>query len=248
MASGILHGKTILIVEDDCQLRDPLVEVFEDLGCRVLHASNGHQGFKVAEADKIDVLITDVHMSGGDGVELLQRLKTLDYADLVVLLITGYSDLSVMEAYHLGAAQILTKPFDLDEIIAAVIRNLTPREVRWKGMGDSAKPARLIEQDFPTLAITPNSGSVTLGRRGIFLPSAEKMPPPGTPVQFKLRFASGPIPALEGTGVVRWVRSLLGDHLPRGLGLDFDLLGDGMRADIIRLSDELKLQSAIPRA
>jgi CheY-like chemotaxis protein len=243
----ILKGKTLLVVEDEADLREPLVAEFESYGCRVLEAKNGRQAYDIILSDKIDAVISDIRMPGGDGVELLHRIKALDHDVPVVMLITGFSDLSREDAYDLGAEAILTKPFDLDEIDSAVIRILTPREVRWQAPVDPARIKRKIEHSFTALSDATETGHLKIGRGGLFLHMPDAHPVRGDLVSLNIRFSSGDFLSIEGAGIIRWVRSEDEADLPRGCGVEFEALTDESRAKILAFTESLKIRSYIPK-
>ncbi|MBV9522289.1 MAG: response regulator [Alphaproteobacteria bacterium] len=112
---------TILVVDDDPDVRDYAISVLEDFGYRVLAANDGETALSVLRDDaKVDLLFTDVVMPGLDGFELA-RQATARMPDLKVLFASGYAtDLS-------PAARLLRKPYrpqQLTEEIAALL----PRE------------------------------------------------------------------------------------------------------------------------
>ena len=83
--------KTILVVDDEVGLREILREEMEGAGFGVLEAENGTKAFEIASNNPVDLVITDIRMGGGNGIELLDRLKTLDAVKPVILMVTGFS-------------------------------------------------------------------------------------------------------------------------------------------------------------
>ncbi len=116
-------GKTLLVVEDEADLREPLVMIFEELGCKVFEASNGVEGFQIACRESLDLVISDIRMPGGDGIELLKNIKGRG-GSTPIILITGFSPLSAQETAALGAAAILAKPFEVCDLEQAAARIL----------------------------------------------------------------------------------------------------------------------------
>jgi DNA-binding NtrC family response regulator len=114
-----LSGKTILIVDDEAEIRTILREVFESQGCRVLEAASGNGAFRLIKAHNIDVVISDIRMSDGNGLDLLRNIKAHHPDRPIVFLITGFS--AIEDEYNVsGAAGIFQKPFDLDDIVSKV--------------------------------------------------------------------------------------------------------------------------------
>ncbi len=240
-----LIGKRLLIVEDEPDLREPLAIEFQSLGCTVFQAENGKTAFEISKREPLDVVISDIRMPGGDGVELLKNLKAHNHGFPVVMLITGFSDLSKEEAYHLGAEAILGKPFDLDEIGDAVRRILTPREIRWSEPVSSVVMEQ-IALTFSSLTAAADAGKVFLGRGGFFLHTEVIKTTPGKNLSFHIRFDEGDILSIEGSGIVRWIRQGNSTDIRKGLGIEFQYLTENARKDVVRITDLLKTRPYIP--
>ena len=104
--------ETILVAEDDTDIRELIHEFLTEAGYRVITASDGVDALgKVAEyQEKIHLLVTDVRMPRMDGAELVQKLL-LHNADLKVLYISGYADLPALKKNDRGNHVLLQKPF-----------------------------------------------------------------------------------------------------------------------------------------
>ncbi len=243
--SGVNLSKTLLIAEDEPDLREPLAMEFETLGFHVLQAKNGVEAYRIVESQKVDAVISDIRMPGGDGVELLKKIKALDQCFPVVMLITGYSDLSHDDAYHLGAEGILSKPFDLDEIGAALNRILTPRSALWAQNPSAFACKQNIQRSYATLADAVEAGELGLGRGGLYLKQLDRHAGVGERVGFQIHFASGEILVLDGTGVVRWTRSA-DSQWPGGIGLEFESLNEISRGAVVAATDAVRMAPYIP--
>lgn len=239
-------GKTLLIVEDEVDLREPLVSEFEHLGCKVFQASNGVKAFEIVSQESVDLVISDIRMPGGDGIELLKKIRERTQDVPVVMLITGFSDISLEESYELGAEAVLSKPFDLDEIEETVGRLLTPPEQRWANEARHSSVTRHVEKTFESLEMAEASGSFALGRGGFFVDTPDVRA--GRPLSFYIKFESGDLLLLEGTGTARWVRPLDGEDFKAGCGIEFASLSDATRADVVRLTQALLRTAFLPRA
>lgn len=122
-----LNGCTLIVAEDDETLRESLAEEFEYHGCTVLQARNGAEAFRLLTEHRIDAVVSDIRMPGGDGVELLERMRRELLAPPRLLFITGHTHLGLEEAFDLGAAAVLKKPFSLDELVSHVEGLLGPK-------------------------------------------------------------------------------------------------------------------------
>ncbi len=110
----------ILIVDDEEDLREVLKSSLEMRGFEVLTAKNGKVAFDLIQVSPVDVVISDVRMPGGGGVELLQALRAKDPVNPVVILVSGFSDVTQADALKMGAVALYSKPCNLREICQAI--------------------------------------------------------------------------------------------------------------------------------
>ena len=106
--------KTVLIVDDEEDIRDALADYIESLNhFKTFRASNGTEALEVLNKNKADLVISDIRMPQGDGIFLIKNLKDKIDGGMKFVFMTGYSDLSRNEALTLGAKEIFYKPFSL---------------------------------------------------------------------------------------------------------------------------------------
>ncbi len=115
-----LSGKTILVVDDEAELREILREEFEFLGCRVLESENGTRALELLDKESVNAVISDVRMGGGNGITLLTKIRQRDPEVPVVLLVTGFADISKEEAIEQGALGLIAKPFQMDALVKVI--------------------------------------------------------------------------------------------------------------------------------
>ena len=109
----------ILIVEDDRDLRDALVTTLELAKFRVHEAADGHEALRQLSQVPVDMVISDVHMPGLSGHELLTQVQRL-YPGLPMLLMTAYGQVSrAVSAMQAGAIDYLIKPFEGHTLVDA---------------------------------------------------------------------------------------------------------------------------------
>ena len=114
-----LSGKTILIVDDELGIRELFKEELTDNGANVLEASSGNMAIEVFNKGGVDVVISDIRMPDGDGVQLVKSIKEKN-SDIPIYLITGFSDYTGNELKVLGIEAIIFKPFDISEVVQMV--------------------------------------------------------------------------------------------------------------------------------
>ena len=121
-APGLGRGRTILLVDDDAELRAALADALEGMGCEVVHGGDGAAALRVLRSDlPVDLLLVDVKMAGMSGPEVVRRAHVLR-PGLKVLVMTGYGDISELRASSLGVASVLRKPFRAEQLAAEIAR------------------------------------------------------------------------------------------------------------------------------
>ncbi len=139
------EDRTVWVVDDDRSIRWVMEKALTQAGLLC-------QSFETAEAllDAIasgapDVVISDIRMPGIDGLALLGELRA-EYPELPVIITTAHSDLdSAVASYEEGAFEYLPKPFDVDEIVATVMRTPTMRKERRAPVAELPdKPTEII--------------------------------------------------------------------------------------------------------
>jgi DNA-binding NtrC family response regulator len=110
----------ILIVDDDPAQRSLLDSFLSSQGFKTLVVSSGERALEALRAETVDMMISDVRMPGLSGLETLRRARQVRGA-LPILLVTAYADVrDAVGAMRDGAVNYLSKPIDLDELLASV--------------------------------------------------------------------------------------------------------------------------------
>lgn len=123
------HQAVLLVVDDDGAQREQLAGFFEDLGARVLQASDGEEALQIARARSVDAVLTDIRMPRMSGERLLEALGE-ELPDVGVILLTAYGEMEqAVACLKKGARDYLAKPLDLDEVEHAVRRVLDERQL-----------------------------------------------------------------------------------------------------------------------
>lgn len=130
-AQGPADGRSntrpvVLIVDDDAGVREGLRFALDE-SYTVLDAPHGRSALDIVRAGRVDLVLLDILMPEVDGLEILQELKALE-PDLPVIMMTAVKTVrTTVAAMKLGASDYVTKPFQEDELLAAIRQALQPR-------------------------------------------------------------------------------------------------------------------------
>lgn len=124
-SNGIL---SVLLVDDDQELRDTLDEYLQDEGFAITSCGTRQQALEAIgdRRNHFHIILTDLLLPDGNGLDVIETAKQKDPRVLAVIM-TGYASLdTALKAMRVGAYDYLTKPFSIDEI-EILLRNMTDR-------------------------------------------------------------------------------------------------------------------------
>ncbi len=158
--------KTLLIADDEPNIRRVLQAIFIKDGYEVHVAENGVKALEWASANPVTLLITDLIMPDMNGVELIQKVKQR-HPSAVAIVITAYATIKTcVDAMRYGASDYITKPFDMDEIRAVVKRAVSRAAESQATAGGAAKPGGGGAPSLLANAVSPAMQEImtTIGR------------------------------------------------------------------------------------
>ena len=121
-------GHRILVVDDEENMRVLLKRVLGKAGCDVECAGSGEAALKLASESPFELAVVDVRMPEMDGIEVLERLKSIN-KNMPVIMISAYSSWGKkQEAEKLGCTDYLSKPLDMK-----YLKNLIEKELAGSG-------------------------------------------------------------------------------------------------------------------
>lgn len=115
---------SILIIDDDAEIRYSLDRVLSTMGHRIITADSGEQGIKTAQTEKAELIFLDNRMEGISGIETLQHLRSAAPHSMVILMTAYGTTQTAIEAMKHGAFDYVLKPFDLKKLKELVDRAL----------------------------------------------------------------------------------------------------------------------------
>jgi two-component system, OmpR family, response regulator len=154
----------VLVVEDDASMAAGIVRGLRGAGLDVELSTDGIDGARRMLADKYDIVVLDLMLPGQSGFEVLERVR--HRAPVPVIVLTARADLpDRLRAFDLGAADFVTKPFWIEELVARIRSRLRladeqpKRVVRWMGVALDLD-ARTAVVEGKLAALTPTEFAV----------------------------------------------------------------------------------------
>lgn len=159
-------SKHILIVDDDALLRRSLAFHLEQAGYKVTSAASAEDALGIMRRNLPDLVLLDIGLPGMDGLDALRQIKD-QYAIPVIFLTARRRDLDEVLGLELGADDYVTKPFDVDVLLAHV------KAVLRRGEGFGRPAARSTVVSVGDLTIDPGAHKATLKGRELALTPRE---------------------------------------------------------------------------
>jgi two-component system, NtrC family, nitrogen regulation response regulator NtrX len=142
---------TILIIDDEKDIRTALTGILEDEGYQVLSAESGAEGIECARQELPDLILLDIWMPGMDGLETLEKLKE-QLPQVTVIMISGHGTIeTAVRATKLGAFDFIEKPLSLEKVLISVANALQLQELRV----ENAELKRSASAEFELIGETP---------------------------------------------------------------------------------------------
>jgi len=133
---GLPVGRRVVLAEDDGAMREMLAVVLSEAGYQVTTVSDGAELARflreLAPGARFDLIVTDVNMPGGSGLDVIDQLRQTG-DDTPVIVVTAFPQADILARAHELGLRLLAKPFELDTLRAAVdwaIRANAPHQWR----------------------------------------------------------------------------------------------------------------------
>jgi len=121
-------GETVLVVDDEQLVRDLLVQFLSLRGYRAFGVKNGSEALAIVEQGPPDLILLDLMLPGMNGVEVLRRLRGLNFTGGVIIVTGSYDEEVLHEAWALNPQEVIGKPIDLEKLLAIIQLVLVCRE------------------------------------------------------------------------------------------------------------------------
>jgi len=159
-------GKRVLVVDDDALMRRSLAFNLEQAGYHANNASSAEDALEIARHIHPDIVLLDIGLPGMDGLEALRHFK--NQMQVPIIFVTARRrELDEILGLELGADDYITKPFDMDVLLARI------KAVLRRSESQTRQPETISPLEIGDLQIDPQSHAVQIGDRPVSLSPRE---------------------------------------------------------------------------
>jgi CheY-like chemotaxis protein len=212
-------------------------EWLQEIAAVVFCARDGVQALQVMDAQRVDLIITDIRMPVMDGITLLRRVKTHASYSPSLIFITGFADIQVRDAYDLGAEALVEKPIDYERLIEIMRRSVVKPPGRWKRRLDRSD-FRFFSRRFESVSTALQQQQIAFGRGGFCISNAGSLES-GEQINIALEFMADGY-TLIGQGIIQWLAAQEGR-----MGVELNYVAKESQSRTVQLTEEAT--SFIPR-
>jgi DNA-binding NtrC family response regulator len=143
-----MKGSKILLVDDEVVFTENMMQLLTSRGYRATAVNSGDAAIRMLEKENYDVVVLDLKMPGMDGITTLKEIKKLGLFT-ETLILTGHGSIdTALEAIKLGAYDYLSKPCEIDDLVAKI-------EGAWEKKDDSEK--KDLDEKIQKVVESPSS-------------------------------------------------------------------------------------------
>jgi len=114
-----MSSATILIVDDDSQIRRVMRTALSSHGYTIIEARNGEEALKTVRAERLDLIVLDLNMPDMDGIEVCREIRVVSNLPIIMLTVRS-AEKDKVRALDAGADDYVVKPFGIDELLARI--------------------------------------------------------------------------------------------------------------------------------
>jgi len=119
-----MSDRSVLIVEDDNNLRDALLATLNDSCYDAVVAADGQEALRIVDSQSVGLVLSDIQMEPMSGIELLDRLRR-EHPELPTVMMTAFGSVSsAVDAMRNGASDYLLKPFDNEQLVQVIDKHI----------------------------------------------------------------------------------------------------------------------------
>ncbi|WP_446742415.1 sigma-54-dependent transcriptional regulator [Silvibacterium acidisoli] len=166
---------TVLVIDDDKNLRETLSDLFRSEGHDVLQAANGEEAIAILHTERLDVALCDWRMSPLGGLDVLKAIQQEGRQDSIpIIVLTAYGDAeSTVQAMQTGAYDFLMKPVDVDAVLSTVNRAL--EHVELQRSLDRLQQERFRDGRLPVPSASLGSSEQLIGKSSAWIEAFKRV-------------------------------------------------------------------------
>jgi len=153
-----MSSATILVVDDDSQIRRVMRNALSSHGYTIIEARNGEEALKKVRAERLNLIILDLNMPDMDGIEVCREIRVVSNLPIIMLTVRS-AEKDKVRALDAGADDYVLKPFGIDELLARI------RAALRRAPGDAVETSVVTKEmhlDFDNRTIVVQGKSVHL--------------------------------------------------------------------------------------
>ena len=247
LAEKLFNNKKILMIEDEIELAEMYAVRFSEWGAEVKCVAEFDEAltYIMDLSNSIDLVITDICIINGTGIDLLRELKVLR-PRLPAVVMTGSVAPNLELLFDLGAANVLEKPFVFEKLVIASLNALLPSQYKWKRSVPRAHYKNKILIEFNNKNYNVSIDNIGLG--GMFIATEGEDFKVGDEISFdfNVEVEANRFVKITGRAVIRWIRFKQKEQLPPGIGVEFSFISKKSRRAILNIVNSKKSSTYIP--
>jgi CheY-like chemotaxis protein len=234
-----LEDATILVVDDEPELREIFAAWLNRKGCTVLIAANGVEALGILEKAKVDVLVSDIRMPVMGGVPLIREIYARKLIIPSIIFVSGFGDIDPREMYGLGVEALMEKPLSRKDLIRALEDSLCERDQLWLTPA-TAPVEQVVDMVLESVEQAAATCQFQLGRGGCCFTSNFPLTE-GRVIGLSIQFDVDGL-SVMAQGVVRWF-----DRASSQAGVSFLYLNPSCRNWVVAAMREQACRSFVPQ-
>lgn len=237
----------VLIVDDQELFRDAMESELQFLGFDTTVAEDGLMALEICKTNNFDLIVSDMRMPRCDGKQFLIEFRKIHKTAPPFVIMTGFTDMRVSEAFALGADAFLGKPLNPDRLEQIVKKFQKPIDTKWTGKYE-ASGIPSIQKKFQSWDDVERFHQLSLGRIGFSATQMQELDllTMKSKVTFDFEFAEGPFSSLAGFGEVVWINVSEDASHRAVVGIEIEVLDSRCRDLVIQYLQQKKTVESIP--
>ncbi|MCB0421835.1 MAG: response regulator [Bdellovibrionales bacterium] len=238
----------ILIVDDEEDILEILENAFQMFGFQVKTALSGNKAIEILKSYPADTVISDIRMPDGDGLVLLDYIKSKNVHSPTVFFLSGFTDHPQDKLFHLGIDGFFSKPFNASEIRTTLEKSQKETKNRWIEKHVHLEPVLDLEFSVDSLSPQSKDPNFQMGRGGFFFATEQTLPlSPLDLIRFQITILDKrPCSKIIGVGQVRWTRTEPSSMGPKGVGIEIYNLDSSCIEDFCQWHSNIDIRPYIP--